>query len=88
MAKFVKIKRSAAPNTNRSGPKLLQARMREYDGYVNQIAQLDEDEAVKLVPEKDETPRSLLLRLARAARRNGVSIQATEEEGVVFAHGD
>ncbi|MBI2765002.1 MAG: hypothetical protein HYX53_03725 [Chloroflexi bacterium] len=80
MAKFTVIKRSDMPETRKQGGRL-GARMKEYDRY---ILGLKGDEAGKLVPSESETARGIALRISRAAKRNGKSVDVRTVDGAIY----
>jgi len=55
--------------------------MREYEKYVEQVPQ---GKVGKLVPGPGETPRSIAMRISRAARRTGKSANTWVVDGVVY----
>ncbi|MBI2765309.1 MAG: hypothetical protein HYX53_05270 [Chloroflexi bacterium] len=80
MAKFTTIHRSEMPAVSRQGGRL-GARMREYDGY---ILGLKPEQAGKLTPGEGETPRGIAVRLSRAAKRNGKSVDVRVAGDAVY----
>jgi hypothetical protein len=80
MAEFSVIPASQAPPMPRK--KTASARrMAQYEGYV---LTLKGGSVGKLVPERAETPRALLMRINRASRRAGRAIDAWQADGVVY----
>ncbi|MGK2966284.1 MAG: hypothetical protein ACSLFM_11880 [Tepidiformaceae bacterium] len=55
--------------------------MREYETYVTS---LKGDEEGKLMPSTGETPRGVALRISRAAKRIGKSVDTWVVDGVVY----
>lgn len=94
MAKFSKISKENAPKAPRNYRAANAETQKAFDAHVQAILSLPKDEVTVLHPEKDETPRSVRLNLAQAAKRADVrdKIKAWidfEKEGstnkVVFA---
>jgi hypothetical protein len=80
MAEFSVIKDTEAPRPARQTGRLA-ARMREYEKYVEQVPQ---GKAGKLVPAPGETPRSIAMRVSRAARRIGKNVNTWVVDGTVY----
>ena len=80
MAKFSVIKRSDIPAAAKQSGRLT-ARMREYDRYLDG---LKANEGGKLVPDEGETPRGIALRISRAAKRKGRSVETRIVDGAVL----
>jgi hypothetical protein len=80
MAKFSVVRESEAPRANRQSGRLA-VRMREYERYV---AGVGAGRVGKLVPADGETPRSVALRIGRAAERSGNPVDTWIVQGVVY----
>lgn len=80
MAKFSKMPASQAPAPSKQTGRLA-ARMREYENYVKSVGA---DEVGQLVPEEGESPRGLVLRLARAAKRLNLNVETWIDDGKVY----
>jgi hypothetical protein len=80
MAEFSTVKESEAPARPRSAGRL-NDRMRQYESFVGQVGR---SQVGMLVPDNDETPRGVALRINRAARRIGQSVETWVVGGVVY----
>lgn len=80
MAEFSVIKESEAPRPVRQ-PRSLAARMRQYEQFVQEVAP---GKVGKLSPSGGESVRALTLRISRAAKRTGRSVQTWVAEGEVY----
>jgi hypothetical protein len=80
MAEFSVISASQAPPMPHKKTPIAR-RMAQYEGYV---LTLKCGSAGKLVPERAETPRALLVRIRRAAGRVGRPVEAWQADGVVY----
>jgi hypothetical protein len=80
MAEFSVVKESEAPKPARQTGRLA-ARMREYEGYV---ANVGAGKVGRLVPGSNETGRGVALRVSRAAKRAGKSINTWVVNDVVY----
>jgi len=80
MAEFSVIPSSQAPPMPYKKTAIAR-RMAQYESYV---LTLKSGSAGKLVPERAETPRALLIRIRRAATRVGKPIHAWQADGVVY----
>lgn len=80
MAEFAVIKESDAPRPSRQTGRLA-ARMREYEKFVEGVPS---GKVGKLTPGRGETPRGVALRVSRAAKRMGRSINTWVVEDVVY----
>lgn len=80
MVEFTVLKKGQAPRPARQTGRL-GARMREYETYVTS---LKGDEEGKLMPSTGETPRGVALRISRAAKRIGKSVDTWVVDGVVY----
>ncbi|HET7738686.1 MAG TPA: hypothetical protein VFK32_08955 [Tepidiformaceae bacterium] len=80
MVEFTVLKKGQAPRPARQTGRL-GARMREYEAYVTS---LKGDEEGKLLPSTGETPRGVALRISRAAKRIGKSVDTWVVDGVVY----
>jgi hypothetical protein len=80
MAEFSVIPSSQAPPKPATNTTLAR-RKAQYEGYV---LSLKGGSVGKLVPERAETPRALLVRIGRAATRVGKPIEAWQADGVVY----
>ena len=80
MAQFSVIKESEAPRPTRQTGRLA-ARMREYEKYVEGVGA---GKVGKLTPSGAETPRGIALRISRAGKRSGKSINTWVVDDVVY----
>ncbi|MEO6397737.1 MAG: hypothetical protein ABIP13_04660 [Tepidiformaceae bacterium] len=80
MAEFSVIKESEAPRPSRQSGRLA-TRMREYEKYVDGVPT---SKVGKLSPSRGETPRGVALRISRAGKRMGKSINTWVVEDVVY----
>lgn len=80
MVEFSVLRKGQAPRPARQSGRL-GARMREYETYVTS---LKGDEEGKLVPSGGETARGVALRISRAGKRMGKSIDTWVVDGVVY----
>lgn len=80
MAEFSVIKESEAPRPNRQSGRLA-SRMREYEKYVDGVPA---GKVGKLSPSRGETPRGVALRISRAGKRMGKSINTWVVDDVVY----
>ncbi len=80
MAKFSKISRKDAPQPTRQSGRL-SSRMRLYEDYVSK---LKSGEVGKLIPDSDESPRGLALRVSRAAKRANKQVITWVVGGTVY----
>lgn len=80
MVEFTVLKKGQAPRPARQTGRL-GARMREYETYVTS---LKGDEEGRLLPSTGETPRGVALRISRAAKRIGKSVDTWVVDGVVY----
>jgi len=80
MVEFSVLKKGQAPRPARQSGRL-GARMREYETYVSS---LKADEEGKLVPSSGESARGVSLRISRAGKRIGKSIDTWVVDGVVY----
>lgn len=82
MAIFERVPESKAPPPPRSSlPAALQARMREFDSF---LADLAPGEVGRLEPERDETTRGVSMRLSRASKRTNQPIEVWAADGIVY----
>ena len=83
MADFSVVKETDAPRPARQTGRLA-ARMREYEKYVDSVPA---GKVGKLVPGRGESPRGIALRVSRAAKRAGKTINTwVVDDTVYFAH--
>lgn len=80
MAEFSVIKESEAPSPVRQ-PRSLAARMRLYEQYVADVAP---GKVGKLTPSGGESLRAVALRVSRAAKRRGRTIQTWIADDAVY----
>ena len=80
MAEFSLVKESDAPRPARQTGRLA-ARMREYEKYVDSVTN---GKVGKLTPSKGESPRGVALRVSRAGKRSGKSINTWVVDGLVY----
>jgi len=81
MATFTVIADKEAPPPTRKGNGRLAGRMREYEKHIQSISA---GKVGTLTLVGDETGRSIMLRVARAARRLKKGAQTWEVDGVVY----
>ena len=80
MATFSVIPAASAPKTaNTRSP--LAARMREFDSY---IAAVKSGQVGRLAPAEGETARGITLRVARAAKRQGRTVETWIAADLVY----
>jgi hypothetical protein len=80
MAKFTTVPEREAPKPTRQTGRLA-ARMREYENYVTAVKS---GHVGELAPEKGESSRGLALRVSRAGKRIGKSIDTWVVDGKVY----
>ena len=80
MAEFSVVKESDAPRPARQTGRLA-ARMREYEKFVDSVGA---GKVGKLVPAKGESPRGIALRVSRAGKRSGKSVNTWVVNDVVY----
>ncbi|MFN0147289.1 MAG: hypothetical protein ACKVT1_12325 [Dehalococcoidia bacterium] len=80
MAEFSLVKESDAPRPARQTGRLA-ARMREYEKYVDSVTN---GKVGKLTPSKGESPRGVALRVSRAGKRSGKTINTWVVDGLVY----
>lgn len=80
MAEFSVIKESEAPRPVRQ-PRSLAVRMRQYEQYLAEVAP---GKVGRLTPSGGESLRALTLRISRAAKRTGRSIQTWIADDAVY----
>lgn len=80
MAEFAVVKESDAPRPARQTGRLA-ARMREYEKYIEQVRG---NSVGKLTPSRGESPRGIALRVSRAGKRVGKSVNTWVVDGVVY----
>ena len=80
MAEFSLVKESDAPRPARQTGRLA-ARMREYEKYVDSVTS---GKVGKLTPSKGESPRGVALRVSRAGKRSGKSVNTWVVDGMVY----
>jgi hypothetical protein len=80
MAEFAVVKEADAPRPARQTGRLA-ARMREYEKYIEQVKA---NSVGKLTPSRGESPRGIALRVSRAGKRVGKSVNTWVVDGVVY----
>ena len=80
MAKFAVIAQKDAPKPIRQTGRL-KSRMAEYDNYITQLGARD---AGCLVPDDGETARGVALRVSRAGKRIGKTVDTWVVDGKVY----
>jgi hypothetical protein len=80
MATLIVIDASQAPRPLRKGAGLV-ARMAEYEGFVNGVKK---GQVGKLSPSSGETARGVVLRISRAGKRLGRSVDVWVVDGAVY----
>lgn len=80
MAEFAVVKESEAPRPARQTGRLA-ARMREYERYIESVKS---GQVGKLSPSRGESPRGIALRVSRAGKRVGKSVNTWVVDGVVY----
>ncbi len=80
MAEFSVVSEREAPKPTRQTGRLA-ARMREYEQYVTSVKG---GQVGKLAPARGESPRGLALRVSRAGKRIGKTIDTWVVDGVVY----
>ena len=80
MAEFSLVKEADAPRPARQTGRLA-ARMREYEKYVDSVTS---GKVGKLTPSKGESPRGVALRVSRAGKRSGKSVNTWVVDGMVY----
>jgi hypothetical protein len=80
MAKFTIVKEKDAPKPIRQSGSLAH-RMREYERYVDSVA---DGSVGRLTPADGETPRSIALRVSRAAKRMDRPIDTWIVDNIVY----
>ena len=80
MATFDVIPEKSAPRP-RSAPSPFASRMNEYEGYVRGLRK---GTIGQLRPGPSETPRGVSMRVSRAARRVGTTIETWTADGAVY----
>ena len=80
MAEFAVVKESEAPRPARQTGRLA-ARMREYEKYIESVKS---GQVGKLSPSRGESPRGIALRVSRAGKRVGKSVNTWVVDGVVY----
>lgn len=80
MAEFSVVKEADAPRPARQTGRLA-ARMREYEKYVEQVKS---GQVGKLSPTRGESPRGVALRVSRAGKRVGKSVNTWVVDGIVY----
>lgn len=80
MAEFSVVKETDAPRPARQTGRLA-ARMREYEKYIEQVKS---GQVGKLSPSRGESPRGIALRVSRAGKRVGKSVNTWVVDGVVY----
>lgn len=83
MAIFTKIKESEAPKRLSYASARLAGRMREYEGYIADVA-ASNGTAGQIRPDAGETARGLALRVNRAAKRTGKEVETWVSNGTVY----
>ncbi len=83
MAVFTKIKESEAPKRLSYASARLAGRMREYEGYINDVA-ASNGIVGQIRPDSGETARGLALRVNRAAKRMGAEVETWVSDGTVY----
>ena len=80
MAEFRVIKEADAPRPARQTGRLA-ARMREYEKHVEEVKR---NTVGELTPSRGESPRGIALRVSRAGKRVGKSVNTWVVDGVVY----
>lgn len=80
MAEFSVVKEADAPRPARQTGRLA-TRMREYEKYIEQVKP---GQVGKLSPARGESPRGIALRVSRAGKRVGKSVNTWVVDGVVY----
>ena len=80
MATFTKVKETDAPARPRTAGRLAE-RMRLFESYIGEVGRA---QVGRLVPEDGESARGVALRINRAARRAGKTIESWIVDDVVY----
>jgi hypothetical protein len=80
LAEFSVVSEREAPKPTRQTGRLA-ARMREYEQYVSSVKT---GQVGKLAPAKNESPRGIALRISRAGKRSGKSVDTWVVDGSVY----
>lgn len=80
MAEFSVVRESEAPRPTRQTGRLA-TRMREYEKYIDSVGS---GKVGKLVPSKGESARGVALRISRAGKRTGKSVNTWVVDGTVY----
>ncbi len=81
MAEFTTIDIERAPRPPQARNPRLAERMMEFDSYVRQVSGKN---VGRLIPSSGESARGLALRVSRAAKRNGRSVQVWTVDDIVY----
>ena len=81
MAEFTTVEIDRAPRPAQSRNPRLAERMMEFDSYVLQVKG---NNVGRLTPSSGESARGLALRVSRAAKRNGRSLQVWTIDDIVY----
>ena len=81
MAEFTTIDIDKAPRPAQSRNPRLAERMIEFDSYIMQVKGKN---VGRLTPSAGESPRGVALRVSRAAKRNGRSVQVWVADDIVY----
>ena len=85
MAEFTTIDIDKAPRPPQLRNTRLAERMMEFDSYV---AQVKGKNVGRLTPSEGESARGIALRVSRAAKRNGRSVQVWTVDDIVYFRTD
>lgn len=80
MAEFTVVKEAEAPRPTRQTGRLA-TRMREYEKYIDSVTT---GRVGKLTPSKGESARGVALRISRAGKRVGKTVNTWVVDGVVY----
>jgi hypothetical protein len=80
VATFAKVSEKQAPNRPPTASRL-RARMARFEDHVRSVGK---HEVGVLTPEAAETPRSIAVRVSRAARRVNTSVTVWSVDGIVY----
>jgi len=80
MAEFTVVKEADAPRPARQTGRLA-ARMREYEKYIESVRS---GQVGKLAPSRGESARGVALRVSRAGKRVGKSVNTWVVDGTVY----
>lgn len=80
MAEFTVVKEADAPRPARQTGRLA-ARMREYEKYIESVKS---GQVGKLAPSRGESARGVALRVSRAGKRVGKSVNTWVVDGTVY----